>query len=112
MLLAVSQFSLQQQTGEYVITIPLKGLALFSTLYPGGTDKYSYNHFQNSQDFALSGGVTLNILIQSDHCHAVESIHLYINLFLQPFALVMKCFCSRKLDISKRVFFSQIVTEC
>ena len=38
MLLAVSQFSLQQQTGEYVITIPLKFLALFSTLYPGGTD--------------------------------------------------------------------------
>ena len=37
--------SLQQQTGKYVITIPLKGLALFSTLYPGGTDEYSYTHF-------------------------------------------------------------------
>ena len=70
MLLAVSQFSLQQQTGEYVITIPLKGLALFSTLYPGGTDEYSYAHFENSQYFALSGGVSLNILIQRDHCHA------------------------------------------
>ena len=69
-LLAVSQFSLQQQTGEYVITIPLKGLALFSTLYPGGTEDYCYTHFQNSQVFALSGGVSLKILIQSDHCHA------------------------------------------
>ena len=70
MPLIVSQFSLQQQTGEYVITIPLKGLALFSTLYSGGTDKYSYTHFQKSQDFALNGGVSLNILIQSCHCHA------------------------------------------
>ena len=71
-LLAVSQFSLQQQTGEYVITIPLNGLALFSTLYPEGTDKYSYSytHFQNSQDFALNGGVSFNILIPRDHCHA------------------------------------------
>ena len=69
-LLAVSQFSLQHQTGEYVITIPLKGLALFSTLYPGGTEEYCYTHFQNAQVFALSGGVSLKILIQSDHCHA------------------------------------------
>ena len=44
-LLIVSQFSLQQQTGEYVVTIPLTSLALFSTLYPGGTDEYSYTHF-------------------------------------------------------------------
>ena len=45
MLLAVSEFSLQQQTSEYVIIIPLKGLALLSTLYPGGSDEYSYIHF-------------------------------------------------------------------
>ena len=32
------------------------------------------------------------------------------NLFLQSFALVMKCFCSRKLDISKRVCF--FFTNC
>ena len=38
-----------------------------------------------------------------------KSVHLYINLFLQSFALVMKWFCSRKLDISKRVFF---LTNC
>ena len=34
----------------------IKGLALFCTLYSGGPNEYSYTHFQNSQDFALSGG--------------------------------------------------------
>ena len=71
MLLAVLQFSLQQQKGEYVITIPLKDLALFSTLYPGGAEMNTVTpFFKILKTFALSGGVTLNILIQSDHCHA------------------------------------------
>ena len=30
----------------------------------------------------------------------------YINLFLQSFALVIKWFCSRKLDFPKIVFFT------
>ena len=76
MLLAVSEFSLQQQTGKYVITIPLKGLALFSTLYPGGTDEYSYAHYLNSQDFALSGGVSFKGRILEFRMY-----HNFANLF-------------------------------
>ena len=78
LLLAVSQFSLRQQTGESVIAIPLKGLELFSTLYPRRYE-YNYPHFQNSQKFALSAGVCYNILTQSDHCHT-GSVHFCINL--------------------------------
>ena len=48
----------------------VKHYSVFSTLYQGGIDEYSYTHFQNSQDFALSGGVSFNILIQRSHCHA------------------------------------------
>ena len=53
----------------------------------------------------LSGGVKFNILAKSDHCHAGKDVYLCINLFLQSFASVMKHFFSRKLDISKSVFF-------
>ena len=33
-----------------------------------------------------------------------KSAHFCINMFLQSFALVVKWFCSRKLDISKSAF--------
>ena len=35
-----------------------------------------------------------------------ESVHFCINLSLQSFVLVKKWFCSRKLDISERFFFT------
>ena len=43
---------------------------LFSTLHPGGTDEYGYPHFSNQHEFALSGGVSFNILTHSNHCQA------------------------------------------
>ena len=53
------------------MSVPLKDLALFSTLYLGGTVEYGYSYFQNYQKFALSGGVSFEILTHSNLRHAV-----------------------------------------
>ena len=41
-----------------------------------------------------------------------ECSFLHKSVSSQSFALSIKCVCSRKLDISKRVVFSQIVKKC
>ena len=39
-------------------------------LYPGGFTKYTYRQFQNTQEFALYGGVIFDILANSNESHA------------------------------------------
>ena len=46
------------------------GLAKFINLYPGGLTEYTYPQFQNSQEFALDGGVIFDILANSNESYA------------------------------------------
>ena len=39
-------------------------------LYPGGFAEYTYSQFQNSQEFALDGGVIFDTLANSNESHA------------------------------------------
>ena len=39
-------------------------------MYPGGFAEYMYPQFQNSQEFALVGGVIFDTLINSNESHA------------------------------------------
>ena len=39
--------------------IPENGYAKFNKFYPGGFTEYMHTQFQNSQEFALDGGVIL-----------------------------------------------------
>ena len=41
-------------------------------LYPGGSAEWTYRQFQNSQEFALDGGVVFDTLANSDESHADE----------------------------------------
>ena len=50
--------------------IPDNGLAKFIDLYPRGFTEYTYTQFQNSQEFALDGGVIFHILANSNESHA------------------------------------------
>ena len=50
--------------------IPGNGLAKFIKLYPRGFAEYTYPQFQNSQEFALDGGVIFDILANSNESHA------------------------------------------
>ena len=54
----------------YQYMIPENGLAKFINLYPWGFTKYTYPQFQNSQEFALDGGVIFDILANSRESHA------------------------------------------
>ena len=40
-------------------------------LYPGGFAEYTYPQFQNSQEFALDGGVIFDILADGNEFYAV-----------------------------------------
>ena len=50
--------------------IPENGLTNFIKLYPGGFAEYVYTQFQNSQEFALDGGVIFDILVNSNESNA------------------------------------------
>ena len=50
--------------------IPENGLANFIKLYPGGFADYAYPQFQNSQEFALDGGVIFDIMVKSNESNA------------------------------------------
>ena len=50
--------------------IPENGSAKFIKLYPRGFIEYTYPQFQNSQEFALDGGVIFDILANSNESHA------------------------------------------
>ena len=50
--------------------IPENGLAEFIKLYPRGFTEYTDPQFQNSQEFALDGGVNFDILANSIDSHA------------------------------------------
>ena len=50
--------------------IPENGLAKFINLYTVGFTEYTYPQFQNSQEFALDGGVIFDILANSNESHA------------------------------------------
>ena len=50
--------------------IPEKGLAKFIKLYPGGFAEYTYPQFQDSQEFALDGGVVFDILANNNETYA------------------------------------------
>ena len=50
--------------------IPENGLAKFIKLYPGGFTENMYPQFQNSQEFALNGGVIFDILANSNESYA------------------------------------------
>ena len=47
-----------------------KRLRKLFKLYPGGFAEYTYPQFQNSQEFALDGGVIFDILANSNEFHA------------------------------------------
>ena len=51
--------------------MPENGLAKLLKLYPGGFAEHTYPQFQNSQVFALDGGVFFDILANSNEFHAV-----------------------------------------
>ena len=46
------------------------GYVKFIRLYPRGFTEYTYPQFQNSQEFALDGGVIFDILANSNESHA------------------------------------------
>ena len=50
--------------------IPENGQAKFIKLYPRGFTEYTDPQFQNSQEFALDGGVIYDILAKSNESHA------------------------------------------
>ena len=50
--------------------IPENGDAKFIKLYAGGFAEYTYPQFQNSQEFALDGGVIFDTLTNSKESHA------------------------------------------
>ena len=54
----------------YQSSITENGLAKLLKLYPGGFAEYTYPQFQNSQEFALDGGVFFYILANSNEFHA------------------------------------------
>ena len=41
-------------------------------MYPGGFAEYTYPQFQNSQEFALDGGVIFDTLANNDESHEDE----------------------------------------
>ena len=41
-------------------------------MYPGGFAEYTYPQFQNSQEFALDGGVIFDTLANNDKSHEDE----------------------------------------
>ena len=45
---------------------------LLFKLYPGGSAEHTYPQFQNSQEFALDGGVIFDILANSNEFHSDE----------------------------------------
>ena len=54
----------------YQSSITENGLAKLLKLYPGGFAEYTFPQFQNSQEFALDGGVIFDILANSNEFHA------------------------------------------
>ena len=46
------------------------GSAKLLKLYLGGFAQYTYPQFQNSQEFALDGGIFFDILVNSNEFHA------------------------------------------
>ena len=50
--------------------IPENGSAKFMKLYPRGFTEYTDPQFQNSQEFALDGGVIFDILAYSIESYA------------------------------------------
>ena len=50
--------------------IPENGEAKFIKLYPRGFTEYRDPQFQNSQEFALNGGVVFDMLTNSNKSHA------------------------------------------
>ena len=54
----------------YQSSITEKGLGKLLKLYPGGFAEYTYPQFQNSQEFALDGGVIFDIFANSNEFHA------------------------------------------
>ena len=52
--------------------IPENGLLKLIKLYTRGFTEYTYPQFQNSQEFALDGGVIFDILANSNNFHADE----------------------------------------
>ena len=61
------------QIGQPISTRYQKTAAKFIKLYPGGFAKYMYPQFQNSQEFALDGGVIFDTLANNNESHADEA---------------------------------------
>ena len=60
-------------------------------MYPGGFAEHTYPQFQNSQEFALDGGVIFDTLANNDESHEDE---VFISLvFNMSLAFEMKTFC-------------------
>ena len=55
----------------YQSSITENGKAILLKLYSGGFAEYTYPQFQNSQEFALDGGVIFDILANSNEFHTV-----------------------------------------
>ena len=54
----------------YPSSITENGSGKILKLYPGDFAEYAYPQFQNSQEFALDGGVIFDILVNSNEFHA------------------------------------------
>ena len=57
-------------------------------MYPGGFAEYTYPQFQNSQEFALDGGVIFDTLVNSYESHADG-----VFMFNRSLTFEMKTFC-------------------
>ena len=71
---------------------PKNGLAKFIKLYPGFA-KYTYPQFQNSQKFALDGGVIFDTLVNSNKFHAGGVFNSALLVFNRSLTFEMNTFC-------------------
>ena len=63
-------------------------------MYPGGFAEYTYPQFQNSQEFALDGGVIFDTLANSDESHAEKVFILALKCSMKVWLLKSKHFAS------------------
>ena len=71
-LIALYQFHLHYQIGQPISKRTRNWLRNFIKLYPGGFAEYTNPQFQNSQKFALDGGVIFDTLANKNESRADE----------------------------------------